>query len=436
MATSPQKIVIVGAGPAGLLFAHYLLHRRSQQYQVEIYDRRPDPRQVAVSERRSFPISLQERGLQGLRGIPDLEAAIAQQSLPCQGTVVHNKQRSREIRRQNTVLAIDRNTLVLVLLEELSRRYAAPQVQLRFNHACETLDAAAQTVCFKTPDSQESAVHYDRLIGADGAGSQVRDLLAAHHGLQSAQALVPDAYKSIFLARTNPDQGIDLANNRIHTANLNQDVRIVLAPQPGDRLHGAFVFNAEKNPFADLTTPTAVQAYFAEHLPTFGALLSDAEAQALLERPVARLTTITCDRFHEGDRILLVGDAAHAVSPSIGQGCNSALEDIVILNQLLDRYDDDWAQVLPQFSQQRVPDAHALRDLSDYAFPRTPLLVLEFFLRLTLGRKLHQWFPQQFQPFVFDLVLDTNLSYAEVLRRSSGWINKVKRSMTVESPLT
>ena len=159
-------------------------------------------------------------------------------------------------------------------------------------------------------------------------------------------------------------------------------------------------------------------------------VMSDTDAEDLLHRPVARLTTVKCDRFHQGDRVLLIGDAAHAVSPSIGQGCNSALEDVVMIDQLLDQFQDDWSQVLPQFSKQRVPDAHALKDLSDYAFPRSKVLVLEFFLRLTVGRKLNQWFPQWFKPFVFDLVLDTDLSYAKVLNLSQGWINKVKRSMT------
>jgi len=56
-------------------------------------------------------------------------------------------------------------------------------------------------------------------------------------------------------------------------------------------------------------------------------------------------------------------------------------------------------------------------------------LVVEFFLRLTVGRLLHQWFPSWVKPFVFDLVLDTDLSYSQVLSLSQGWINKVKRSM-------
>jgi kynurenine 3-monooxygenase len=148
---------------------------------------------------------------------------------------------------------------------------------------------------------------------------------------------------------------------------------------------------------------------------------------------VAKVLTVRCDRFHNGDSVLLIGDAAHAVSPSIGQGCNSSLEDVLILGQLLEQYGDDWAKILPLFSEQRVPDAHALRELSDYSFPRTKLLVVEFFLRLTLLRLFHQWFPHLVKPFVFDLVFDTDLPYSQVLSLSQGWIHKVKRSMDKNS---
>jgi kynurenine 3-monooxygenase len=141
---------------------------------------------------------------------------------------------------------------------------------------------------------------------------------------------------------------------------------------------------------------------------------------------------VKCDRFHQEGRVVLLGDAAHAVSPSIGQGCNASLEDVLFLGQLLDQYQDHWNTVLPAFSQQRVADAHALKELSDYSFPRNRWLVFEFFLRLTVSRTLHQWFPQWFKPFLFDLILDTELSYSQVLNLSRGWVNKVKRSM-VES---
>jgi kynurenine 3-monooxygenase len=98
-------------------------------------------------------------------------------------------------------------------------------------------------------------------------------------------------------------------------------------------------------------------------------------------------------------------------------------------------YEDDWALVLPAFSEQRVPDAHALRELSDYSFPRTKLLVIEYFLRLKSSRFLRRWFPQWVKLFVFDLVLDHDLPYSQVLSLNQGWINKVKRSLPHETPL-
>ena len=58
-----QKVVIIGVGPTGLLLAHYLLRRG--KYCVALYEQRPDPRLVDVSQDRTFPISLQERGQKG-----------------------------------------------------------------------------------------------------------------------------------------------------------------------------------------------------------------------------------------------------------------------------------------------------------------------------------------------------------------------------------
>jgi 2-polyprenyl-6-methoxyphenol hydroxylase-like FAD-dependent oxidoreductase len=40
-------------------------------------------------------------------------------------------------------------------------------------------------------------------------------------------------------------------------------------------------------------------------------------------------------RWHDGQRMVLVGDAAHATSPAAGQGSSLALEDAVVLARLL-----------------------------------------------------------------------------------------------------
>jgi 2-polyprenyl-6-methoxyphenol hydroxylase-like FAD-dependent oxidoreductase len=42
---------------------------------------------------------------------------------------------------------------------------------------------------------------------------------------------------------------------------------------------------------------------------------------------------VACSQLH-GPRAVLLGDAAHACSPSLGQGCNCALEDVTVLDEV------------------------------------------------------------------------------------------------------
>ncbi len=425
--TPIQTVVIIGAGPAGLLLAHDLLRRGN--YRVEVYERRADPRLAEASSVRTFPISLQERGRKALRAIAGLEEAIAAQGVFCQGTIVYRKAKpARVISRKQPILSIDRNRLVAVLLDSLTAIADPDRLTVRFLCPCVQVDRAAHTVVLHPLEGEPMSRTYDVLVGADGARSPIREYLVEQGVIQCEQYYIADAYKSVFVGRCNPSLGLALAPDKLHTQSLDAHTRMILVPQPGDRLSGTIIFHSAHNPFAELATPEQVLTFFQTQFPTFGQLMTHNEAEALLQRPVSRVLTVRCDRFDDGDRIVLIGDAAHAVSPSIGQGCNASLEDVLILGRCLDRYPDDWGQVLSAFSRQRVPDAHALQELSNYSFPRDRHLGLEFFLRLTLSRVLHRWFPQWIKPFVFDLILDTDLSYGQVLQLSQGWIAKVKRS--------
>lgn len=423
-----RNIVIIGAGPAGLLLAHYLLLRG--QYSIQIYERRSDPRLMTASNKRTFPISLQERGRKAIRNIPELEETIANQSVFCRGTIIYRgKRKPRVIPRTHPIMTIDRNRLVSVLLQELIAKYPSDRLKIQFDCECTQVDSNHNSIILKPQEGDNFIVNYDILIGADGARSQIRDYLVQEHNLKCEQSYVQDAYKSVYIPRKNSEKGLELEPDKIHASNAGQNIRLLLVPQANDQLHGTFIFNADNNPLENLTTKEEILQYFQNKFPTLGQLISAEEAEEILHRPVSQVLSVSCDCFDYNQSILIIGDAAHAVSPSVGQGCNSALEDVYILGQLLDRYQDNWSQVLPQYSQQRLPDAYALQELSNYSFPRKKLLVLEFFLRLKIARILHSWFPQKFNLFVFDLVLDTDLPYSKVLQLSQNWVNKVKRSM-------
>lgn len=58
-------------------------------------------------------------------------------------------------------------------------------------------------------------------------------------------------------------------------------------------------------------------------------------------------------RWHRG-RVLLIGDAAHAVSPNSGQGASMALEDAIYLAKLL-RDSENYEKVFAQFEHDRKP---------------------------------------------------------------------------------
>lgn len=419
---------MIGAGPAGLLLAHYLLHRGD--YRIEIYERRLEPRAVTQSNQRTFPIALQTRGLNAVRGIPGLEAALTKQGVFSQGTLIHSqKGKPRQIKRQTPVLIIDRQRLTRVLLEELLKSDENNLVTIKFDCNCVGINQTEQTVTIQPSQGDTFVANFDRLIGADGARSQVRETLAASGELHFEQEFIPDVYKSLFVSRISPDQNLELAGNMLHTWNITQGIRIVMAPQPDDWLQGTLIFPPDNNPLENLSTAEAILDYFAENTPNLRPMMTLEDAEALRQRPVAKIVTVKCDRLNVGGRILLIGDAVHAVSPSMGQGCNAALQDVMVFAQILDKYQDDWAQALPAFTSQRLADVHALRDLSDYNFPRTPLMSLEFLFRLTLGKKLRRWFPLIFPPLPMELIMEGEMPYSEVLRQSQGWINRVRKSM-------
>jgi len=67
---------------------------------------------------------------------------------------------------------------------------------------------------------------------------------------------------------------------------MDNKTRMILVPQPEDRLNGVIIFDAQNNPIEGLSTKEEVKTFFQEHFPIFGQLMSP-EAEAFLKRPVA-----------------------------------------------------------------------------------------------------------------------------------------------------
>ncbi|MGW1075989.1 FAD-dependent monooxygenase [Streptomyces sp. NPDC002537] len=83
------------------------------------------------------------------------------------------------------------------------------------------------------------------------------------------------------------------------------------------------------------------------------AVLAAADPAAVLRNDL-HATTAPLPAYHHG-RVALLGDAAHPMTPHLGQGGCQAVEDAVVLAHLLAATDGDVVRALPAYTGQRLP---------------------------------------------------------------------------------
>lgn len=92
-----------------------------------------------------------------------------------------------------------------------------------------------------------------------------------------------------------------------------------------------------------------------------------AEMAAQMEGQVANGygAAVICSQLHAGDAAVLVGDAAHAMTISLGQGCNTGLESSIVLCDLLEQSLMSGALPLrgvpARYTKRRRAQAHAMQ---------------------------------------------------------------------------
>jgi 2-polyprenyl-6-methoxyphenol hydroxylase-like FAD-dependent oxidoreductase len=123
--------------------------------------------------------------------------------------------------------------------------------------------------------------------------------------------------------------------------------------------------------------------------------------------------------------VLLVGDAAHAFPPDLGQGVNAALQDVQWLTErALADNGDAVGPAARAYGADRAPEADALARLVAVGYPyqyqqapvRAKLWMFGFLARLALSKL--PLVGLLVSPPAFMLVQNTKLRYGEVLRRT------------------
>jgi kynurenine 3-monooxygenase len=417
-----KTVMIIGAGPCGLVMAHYLL-RRGQTYRVELYDNRPDPRVAPPSSARAYSIDLGLRGRAALAEL-GLETLVAEHGKLTLDRQVHNRQGGAvSCPRHQPRLTIDRAGLTQVLLETLTQRFDASRLQIHFEQECVAVDLEAKSATFKAASGQQQIHNYDLLIGADGVRSKVREQLQQHSpNFEVKTRISPVEMKPIGLRCLDHRPDLQPDQNSTHIYSLGNNGVLLVVPRSNGTYSGLVMFIRGRNNLAGLKSGQKVVDYFRQYLGDVSQLIPIEEAEAFAQKYFFRTTTVMCNRYHHGDSVLLVGDAAHAVSPILGQGCSSALEDALIFNQQLDWYRDNLTQAVPQFTARRHPDMMALEQISDSLIPLTITMAFSLLFKHGVDRILHRWLPKFWAPSSLDMLSESTVPYRDILQTHARWI--------------
>ncbi len=409
--TMTERIAIVGAGLVGCMLG-CLLARRG--HDVTVFEKRNIFKRSAATAKRSTHLVVSSRGWKALDAIGASDDVMAA-SLPLQGRRVHLEDGGEEFfpygSGGQSIYAIHRSTLNKILLHKCAR---TPGVDVRFDELCTDIDVSTGTL---TLDHGSGGYNYlfraDRIFGADGAFSDVKRLVAGIGGIRCEERFEAYGYKELTM---EPDACADLRQDAMH-AWPRGEISFFAFPNKDASFTATLIAPLDDaGEFKDIYSAKDFEAVMRR---LFAGVDAGPLTQGFLDNPVSKLFSSKSSHWTVGDRVVLIGDAAHAMVPFLGQGMNAGFEDCMTIVSLLDEYDEDFSAVLGDFEDVRKEDCDAVVKMSADNFLELTKHVSDkrFLRRKSLERHVHRLFPDKYAP-LYDLVAFSDLPYGEVQRRS------------------
>jgi 2-polyprenyl-6-methoxyphenol hydroxylase-like FAD-dependent oxidoreductase len=337
-------VVVIGAGLGGLAAA-LAAHRAG--HAVTVLERSAELRETGAG------IGLMPNGVRALDAL-GLGGAVRELAVPLpDGGGLRD-------RHGRALLAVDQAALAgragapLVVVDRtwLHRQLAAalPADAVRTGAAVSAVHGDGGRVRIEGADAAADA---DLAVVADGAGSRLRaGLFPGHPGLEGSGECAARAFAAAGTV-AEPVAG-ELLDRRTGE-------RFGCLPLADGRTYWYATWSAARSVPADpLGRLAALRARHADWHPTVGALLAATDPAAVhvaeTVRLVAPLPVLAVGR------IALLGDAAHAMTPDLGQGGCQAFEDAATLGALLAAAGPaDVPAVLRRYDASRRPRTTALQ---------------------------------------------------------------------------
>lgn len=413
-----RQALVVGAGLVGSLWAVLLAQRG---YQVEVYELRQDPRSAGFTGGRSINLALSTRGWRALDKA-GIGPGIRETAIPMYGRMMHSVEGELTFqpygREGQAIFSVSRGGLNIELIEAAD---SYENLHFHFGQKCLGIDLAANTIHFEQLESgRRSSVQSPLIFAADGAFSAVRRSLMKLPRFNFSQEYLEYGYKELHIP-PGPGGGHAIDKNALHIWPRGHFMMIALPNVDGSFTGTLFLpFEGQKDAFEHLHSDEQITAFFRQHfpdsLPLIPELLQDFRAN-----PTSALATIRCNPWRYQDKVLLIGDSAHAIVPFYGQGMNAGFEDCSILHDMMETYQDDWAAIMAEFNRERIKDGNAIAALALRNFIEMRDLVADplFLLRKEIAAHLQEKYPGDFLP-LYSQVTFSHIPYSEALREGAA----------------
>jgi len=414
-----KPFVVIGAGLVGSLLSIYLAKRG---YKVDVYERRDDMRKGNLGGGRSINLALSDRGWKALQGV-GIADEIKKIAIPMKGRMVHDIQGNTNLqpygKEGQFIYSVSRGGLNCTLMD-LAEKHGA---KIHFSQRGKAVSLKDSTVTLEDNAHKETVVAAKRIFSTDGAFSAGRmQLQLSTDRFEYSQHYLDYGYKELHIPPTK-EGGFAMEKNCLHIWARGTYMMIALPNIDGSFTCTLFFPFEGKESFATLTDKETVNQFFKrvfpDAVPLMPTLVDD-----FFNNPTASLVTVKCYPWSHSDKLLLLGDAAHAIVPFFGQGMNCGFEDCTVFNQLMDAYlgksneEESWKKIFEETGKSRKPNSDAIADLAVANFVEMRDLVThpDFILQKKIEGHFNKLHPDKWIP-LYGMVTFTDLPYSHALKQ-------------------
>lgn len=400
-----NSVAIIGAGLAGSLLGIYLARKN---FQVDIYERRPDMRTSDIGGGRSINLALSVRGIHALQdvGIVDriMRIAISMRGRlihPVEGELVFQSYGKDESEVIYATSRAELNKTLMTVAEKYSN------LRIHFGMRCAGMNIETGDLQLVNEETgEEVRLLHRTVIGTDGSSSALRNTLTGASAGEFTIDELDYGYKELTIPASPAGKHL-IEKNALHIWPRTTYMLIALPNIDGSFTCTFFFPHKGNESFETLDSEEKVLKFFSTHFPDVIPLIPNLTKE-FFENPTGSMVTIKGTPWYLEGKVLLLGDAAHAIVPFFGQGMNCAFEDCFHFAKLIDRqmsYGRSvekivWAEAFRDFDRTRKKDTDAIADLAVENFVEMRDLVAQpkFQLKKKVERILEEKYPGLFVP--------------------------------------